>query len=89
MAELGHCNQYGASAERPMTTSRNAPIAVTALMMPTSLVHYMYKPPILLESSYFYSKSTDEFKSANVDEILTMHTREKKQINVISPILQK
>lgn len=32
----------------------------------------------MLKSSYFYSKDTDEFKSINVDKILTDSPGEKK-----------
>lgn len=83
--------QHGAGAERPMVASWGAPRALTALVMPTYLVHYIYKPLTVLESSYFYSKDTDEFKSTNVDKILRLSREKKKpkQIDVISPILQK
>lgn len=70
--------QHGAGAERPMVASWGAPRAVTTLVTPAYLMHYIYKPPIMLKSSYFYSKDTDEFKSTNVDKILTDCPGEKK-----------
>lgn len=43
----------------------------------------------MLESSYYYSKDTDEFKSTKVDEILTNHPGQKADKCYLYPILQK
>lgn len=43
------CTLHGASAKRPMTTYWGAPTTVTALIMPTYPVCYIYKPLTTLE----------------------------------------